>query len=404
MNTAMPRVSVLIPSYNRAAYLVQALESVCAQAVAPFEIIVIDDGSTDQTADVVRQFEPQVCFIRQDHLGVSAARNRGLAVAQGDLIAWLDADDVWEPTFLQTVVPLLEQNSQIGGIYTGFVHIDSQGNLLSQFSQKVVEPSALVSALTENNFIATPAMLARKTCYEQVGEFDPRLGICEDYDMWLRLASKFTISGLPAQLVRVRVHEGNTQRDTTAFARFRLAMIEKNFGAQTGDPATWPQEKRRAYAFAFQSIALRRIQDGQVEQGWFDLERGIALWPQLLDSLDIFYELACGSQFRGQRGQVDSLDIDKNGAEMLKRLDTLFAKNDAALHTMRRTAYGNTYLALGMLSDQAGRWGMARHYLQRAIRSNPRLLASRAIVRRMAKLYTGQRMVRYMRSLAGRTS
>lgn len=402
MNTAMLRVSVLIPSYNRAAYLGLALESVYAQTLAPFEVIVVDDGSSDDTAEVVRQFEPAVKFIRQDHLGVSAARNRGVASAQGDIIAWLDADDLWEPAFLQIAVPYLAQDPQLGGVYTGFVHIDAQGNLLPQYSNKVVEPTALVSALTENNFIATPALIARKVCYQQVGEFDPALGICEDYDMWLRLGRRCTILGLPAQLVRIRVHEGNTQRDTAAFARFRLAMIEKNFGAQTGDPSSWPDEKRRAYGFAFQSIAFRYTQDGQDKEGWRNLENGIAIWPQLLDRLDTFYELACGSQFRGQRGQAESIDIDRNGAQIIERLDELFARQDAELSAMRQPAYSNVYLALGMLSDQAGRWDKARWYLRQAIRSNPRLLGSPAIMRRLAKLYAGQRTVRAVRAITDR--
>lgn len=388
------RVSVIIPTYNRADYLPQALQSVFDQTLDPFEVIVVDDGSTDNTADVVRAFEPRVRYFRHQHnKGISAARNSGLEAARGEVVAWLDADDLWEPDFLATVIPLLVADEGLDGVYTGLVRIDAAGNILPQFSQRVVPPADLFSSLIENCFIQTSTLVTRKRCFEQAGDFDPQFGICEDYDMFLRLSKTFTIAGVPTPLVRYRVHEHNIVSDTDAFCQFRLALTQKHFGKPEGNPRTWSGERRRAHAHAFRSVALKCIRDGQPDQGWRYLEEAVSIWPDLLGRLDTLYELACGDQPGGYRGQADLLDIEGSGAEMLKRLDTLFAKGNPAIETMRRPAYGNAYSALGMLSDQAGRWTAARRYLFQAVKANPRLLASYPVVRRLLKLCAGQRLV-----------
>ena len=391
----MLKVSVLIPTYNRADYLSQALASVFAQSQGPFEIIVVDDGSTDNTPEVIAAAEPRVRYIRHErNKGVAAARNTGLKAACGDVVAWLDADDLWEPDFLKTVMPILERNGQVDGVYTGLRRIDAEGNLLPQSSQVEVPPAELRTALVEDCFIQTSTFVARRRCFEQAGPFDPQFDICEDYDMFLRLAQFCTIVALPLPLVRYRVHPHNTVANVAAFCRFRLALTQKHFGEPQGDPEGWPAEKRRAHGHAFRAAAFKCIEAGQIDEGWQYLRRAFSIQPSLLDSLDTYYEVACGDQPMGYRGQADLLDIEKNGAEIMARLDTLFAAGEPNLRTMRSAAYGNAYLALGILSDQAGRWQLARGYMLQAIRANPRLLASYPVVRRLLKLLAGRKLVR----------
>lgn len=397
----MLRVSVVIPTYNLANYLPQALQSVFDQSLSPFEVIVVDDGSTDNSAELVRTFDSRLRYFRQDHKGVSAARNLGLEVAEGEVIAWLDADDLWEPEFLATVIPLLEADGGVDGVYTGFVHIDEAGNTLPQPGQKVVPPPELFGALIENCFVLTPTIVVRSRCFEQVGYFDPELEICEDYDMWLRLAETCTIVGLPYPLVKIRVHPSNTTRNTDNFCRFRLTLTQKHFGELEGNPQAWSDDKRRAHAHAFSDVAMKYNQDGRHDLGWRYFEKAISIWPDLLSQLGTFFELACGDQPRGYRGQAHTLDIEANEIQMLSQLGTLFAKAGPALQAVRRQAYGNAYLTLGILSDQAGRWRSARRYLIQAIKANPRLLASYPVVRRLLKLWAGQRLVRLLSGRRG---
>ncbi len=396
----MLRVSVIIPAFNSARYLPEALQSILGQSLRPKEVIVVDDGSTDNTAQVALGFGPPVRYDRQPHSGVTAARNRGLDLASGDVVAWLDADDIWEPDFLSTLIPLLARDAAIDGAYCGLMQINTAGKVLSTPVQRVVPPQDLFSALIEADFVLTPTIVMRKKCYDDVGPFDPQFRICEDYDMWLRLAQRFTIVGIPRPLVRIRVHEDSTiMRDGQALCDSRLALTRKHFGAPEGDPAGWSESKQRAYAYAFCAWAVRYIQDGRSEAGWGYFQRAAEIWPRIADRLDVFYELACGDQPRGYRGRADLLDIEGNGRELLKQLDTLFLTASPDLGSMRGRAYGNAYLALGMLSDQAGNWSRARGYLFRAVAANPRLLGSASIVRRIVKLCLGRRLVDIARNL-----
>ncbi len=385
-------VSVIIPSYNRANYLPLAVDSILAQSYSVFEIVIVDDGSSDNTVEVVQSFGDKVRFYQQAHQGVSAARNCGLAQARGDVIAWLDADDLWEPEFLASTVPLLESDPMLDGVYAGSAHVDEAGNLLSQMSIKTVPPQQLFSALVEDDFVLTPTVVVRKRCFDEVGPFDTQFRICEDYDMWLRLAEQFSIIGLPRPLVRVRVHGGNTIGSMNMLLHYRMLIVHKHFGLPKGDPATWSVDKRRAYAYAYAYAATAHFQTGEAAPGWQSMEEACLIWPELLQRLDIFYELVVGDQPRGYRGQADRLDIVRNGDKLLAWLAGLFSRH-VDLSALKSAAYGNAYLALGMLSDQARHWTDARRYLNKAIRSNPRLLTAYPVVRRLAKVYAGPMVV-----------
>ncbi len=394
----LPTVSVIIPTYNRARYLQEALESILLQTLPALEIIVVDDGSTDNTEEVVQCVEGPVRLLRQEHLGVVAARNFGLREATGDLIAWLDSDDLWEPQFLATTVGLLADHPELDGVYCGWTHIDPTGHVLPTPELRVVSSQELYSALTASDFIMTPAIVAYKRCYDQVGPFDMELRICEDYDMWLRLAQTYAIFGMPQPLVRIRVHgDSEIMRDRVALCEYRLALTRKHFGPREGDPSLWTEEKRRAHAFALQMCALMYIEDGDSDAGWKLLTDAVFIWPALLDKLDVFYELACGAQPRGYRGRADLLDIDASGRELLGRLAALFESAGASLDQKRGRAYSNAYLALGMLSDQAGQWTKARRYLVQAMTSWPALAVSPSVILRFAKLCSGQKLVNFVR-------
>ena len=392
------RVSVIIPTYNRAAYLREALASVFRQSLAPWEVIVVDDGSTDETYQVIQESPGAIRFYRQAHQGVATARNLGLEKATGDLVAWLDSDDLWEPTFLATVVSLLAQDRALDGAYTGITLIDSDGAPLGT-STRLEPPEELHNALVRDCFLAAPSVVARKKCYDQAGGFDPQFRISEDYDMWLRLARQFRIVGVPQPLVRIRVHTTNTMSDVDSLCKARLALARKHFG-RLGDISTLSDTVKAAYGYAFRSIALKYIETGQPTNGWAYLEQAVALHPPILERLDTFYELACGDQPRGYRGQADLLDIAANGADMLRRLDALFATAKQPVRALRGAAYGNAYLALGMLSDQAGDWAAARRYMLQAACHNPRLL-SRSFVRRLLKVGLGKWVVSLVRTLRG---
>jgi glycosyltransferase involved in cell wall biosynthesis len=360
------------------------------------EVIVVDDGSSDDTSEVAQRFE-RVRYYRHDaNRGVSAARNTGLAVARGDLIAWLDSDDLWEMNFLEKTVSFLQSN-KVDGVHTGYVHIDASGQVLSRPTQRIVPSEKLFAALIDANHIVTSSLITYKRCYEEVGNFDTQLAVCEDYDLFLRLAKRFAIVGLSDPLVRVRVHDSNTLRGLKTYTESRLALVEKHFGSIKEVRDEWSKDKRRAFGRAYMSIALRHIQGGERERGWDYVGRAATVWPEVLTRLDTFYELACDDQPRGHRGRADLLDIDKNGRDMLRRMEKLFIDGDVALLQRRSAAYGNAYLALGLLCDLGGQSQAARTHLLRAAMAYPRLILSSQLLRKLVKTFLGQRLVDRLR-------
>jgi glycosyltransferase involved in cell wall biosynthesis len=375
-----------MPTFNRAQYIKQSLESIQEQTRPASEIIVVDDGSTDGTRDIVETF-PDARYIWQENGGVAAARNRALAAASGDVIAWLDSDDLWEPTFLEEVVALLEDQRQIQGVYTGLRHINCQGQLLNDESGWVTEPRRLFCELLRANRIATPAIVLLRSCYDEVGTFDEELRICEDADMWLRMAAQFAIVGLARKLVRVRIHEANTMDQADAFACYQLLLVEK-WRQRLG-----PSGYAYARGYALRQISFRYFASGNQEQGWDYFARAFCAYPEILTDLDTLYELAIGTRSRGHRGQPTPLD----GTRIIYTLAQLMAQNEVS-YRHRRVGLGNLNLALAMLNDQAGDWRSARRYLLDAIRYDPKLI-SRTTLRRLAKICMGKRLMRFAKGV-----
>ncbi len=395
--TPTHKVSAIIPTYNRAGYLREALDSVFAQSLPPWEVIVVDDGSTDDTFEVVQEYGSRVRYVRHDrNQGIAVARNTGLGAAQGDLIAWLDSDDLWEPGFLATVIDILGKATSPDGVYTGITLVDTS-NVRLRSSVRTERPEELHDALIRGNFLATPSVVARKACYTRAGLFDQQLRVSEDYDMWLRLARGCRLEGISLPLVRIRVHKGNTLSNADAFCEARLMILRKHFAASEGNDPDRLRRSGLAYGYGLRSIATMYVANGQAEKGWQFLTKAAARHPQILEQLDTYYELALEDQPRAYRGDATQLDIRHSQAEIMQRLEKLFRTSGSRVKDLRRSAYGNAYLALAMLCDQAGEWKEARYHMRRALATNPSLLCQRGFGRRLVKLYLGKRVVRQLR-------
>lgn len=210
--TTCPSVSVVIPAYNTGRFIAEAIESVLAQTFTDFEAIIVDDGSTDDTRDVVARFtDPRLRYVYQDHAGVSAARNAGIRRAQGRYIAFLDADDWWLPEKLALQVRLLESHPETGLVYCGACRVRN-GRVLSRFRARYkgdVFGSLLVRGNEKVMAGSASAAIIRRECFEQVGGFDEECFALEDWEMWLRIAAQYAFDCVPDCLVYVRLHETN---------------------------------------------------------------------------------------------------------------------------------------------------------------------------------------------------
>ena len=395
----MPRISVIIPTYNHARYLACAVRSILSQMFCDWEAIIVDDGSTDDTAQVVRTFtDARLRYVYQRNQGLSAARNAGLALVHSPLVAFLDADDEWEPEFLSTCLSLFEQKPGLAGVYTRTRYIDGEGLLLPAVGGGVVPAEQLYDRLLEGGFFPPAAALISTQAVVDAGGFDDSLTSVEDWDLWLRVAGQGTMVGIPDALARYRILSGSMSTDVARMHRNRMRVLDKYFGPPSGAPESWPSDKRRAYAFAYRAGALGHIQQQRRDEAWRILAEAVRVWPEMLTRLDTFYELICDDQPRGYRGQAHLLDIEAHGAQVRDCLDRLLAAS-SELRPLSASAYGNLYLAMAMLSDQAGRWKEARRHLREAVRSNPKLLGKAPVWRRLAKLHLGRNALEAVRHI-----
>ncbi len=209
MNAQSLTVSVIIPTYNRAELVCTAIDSLLAQIRLPDEIIVVDDGSTDDTAHVLEKYASPVRVIQQPNAGRSAARNRGLDAASGDLIAFLDSDDYLLPESIAQRAKILEQQPELGAVYSDAVLVSPDQHTMGIYSSiyPTPRPSGKIFAeLARRNFMPLPTVMFRRPA--SVLRFDVTMDLAEDYDFWLRLSATCTFHYIGEPLAAIRTPEG----------------------------------------------------------------------------------------------------------------------------------------------------------------------------------------------------
>lgn len=210
----LPKVSVIIPTYNRANYVVEAIESVFNQTYRNMETIVIDDGSTDDTQEKISQLRDRIKYIYQDNRGPAIARNWGIRASQGEFIAFLDSDDVWLAEKLELQIGLLESRREVGLVYSDAFRSYGNTGIIEKDTEFVrLKPYAgwTFGHLFRDNFIHTSTVVVRKRCLEEVGVFDEGGNFvpAEDYDLWLRIAARYQIDYINKPLIKYRDHSTN---------------------------------------------------------------------------------------------------------------------------------------------------------------------------------------------------
>jgi glycosyltransferase involved in cell wall biosynthesis len=204
-----PRVTVVVPAWNTSSVLAEALDSIRAQTFRDFEVLVVDDGSTDDTARVAERYgaeDSRFRLICRSHAGVSSARNTAVAEARGEWIAFLDADDVWLPPKLDRQLALLEQDPAADLLYTNFLLWDGSRDLGVVFEPGAVLPEGNpLQALISSCFLLPSTVMVRRELLLEIGGFDPAFHPAEDWDLWLRLAERgIHVRGLAEPLMRYR--------------------------------------------------------------------------------------------------------------------------------------------------------------------------------------------------------
>jgi glycosyltransferase involved in cell wall biosynthesis len=269
----MPKVSVIIPTHNRAEYLRSAITSVLNQTYQDFEIIVVDDASKDNTQQVVASFdEPRIKYIRHETgKGDGGARNTGIINSTGDYIGFLDDDDQWLSEKLDFQVAVLENSPQhMGGVYTGHFDINGADGEIINVSYPNRRGDLSQYALIESCII-TSCVLLRRECFSKVGLFDERIPYCNDRDMWIRIAKEFHFEYIRQPLVKYLIHKDKLSTNFKLVIKGREMILQKyseDFNSH-----------RKAYAERYLTLGELYCYDGNVKKGREAFLKSIKIYP-----------------------------------------------------------------------------------------------------------------------------
>jgi glycosyltransferase involved in cell wall biosynthesis len=233
----MATVDIIIPAFNAAKFLPFALESVAAQTFNDWRILLVDDGSTDNTAEVLApfldRFGSRMQVIRQENCGLPAARNAAIRASTAEFLALLDADDVWLPCRLAESVKILQERPQAGLAYAGISGIDSEGRIGGSFEGNLRHAEGWVAPYIYRRDIELPCptITFRRKCIDAVGFFDETMRATEDRDLWLRIALRFEVAFIPRIIAQYRVSASSMSTDPQRMLRAQTQFIEKHYGA-----------------------------------------------------------------------------------------------------------------------------------------------------------------------------
>jgi hypothetical protein len=229
-----PILSVVIPAYNVASYVEAAIDSALGQTFRALEVIVIDDGSTDSTPELLRAIEHRVSdrrlrVIHQENGGLSAARNTGIRLALGRFIGFLDADDVWRPEKAEWHVSVLERHDDVGLTFSYSEYITEEGQETRQFMMSRVAEPSLHDMIRRNHIGNGSTAVVRRECFEQAGVFAPQLRSCEDYEMWCRILwqTAYRAQLIPKPLTLYRLRQSSLSFNATSFVANADAAVAR---------------------------------------------------------------------------------------------------------------------------------------------------------------------------------
>jgi len=276
-----PTVSAVIPVHNGQAYVAEAIESVLAQSHAAIECLVIDDGSTDGTGDAVAGFGDAVTYVRQAQSGVSSARNRGTELAQGELVAFLDHDDIWLPDKLVRQIETM-QTDRPTMVLCAIEMIDADGAPLG--TKRLRARSDLVTGMvqfdgTDTVSCSSAGLIGRQELVS-MGGFDPALAMSADWDLLLRVLLEGTLGYVDEPLVRYRVHDSNMSRDVGAMERDMNHAFAKAF-AHEQLPTALQRHRGLAYSRLYRMLSGSYRDTGEPMQALRTLAIALRYHPAL---------------------------------------------------------------------------------------------------------------------------
>lgn len=278
----MPTISVIVPAYNSANTILETIESVRKQTYTDFELIVIDDGSSDRTLELLATIdEPRLQVFSYENGGLPVARNRGIARSQGEFITFVDADDLWTEDKLELQLAALQQNPAAGIVYSWTTVMNEQGESFYP-GKSVSYQGDVCKQLLGNNFIASGSnVMVRRRAIESVGEFEPTLKSAEDWDYWLRLAlAGWQFAVVPQAQILYRQSSGAMSSKIDVMEKYNLMVVDRAFKIA---PAPLQYLKSESQANVLLYMAQLSLQHGnQTRQTRQKLRQALSLYPPIV--------------------------------------------------------------------------------------------------------------------------
>jgi glycosyltransferase involved in cell wall biosynthesis len=364
-------VSIIIPAYNQAQYLGKAIQSALGQTYSHLEVLVVDDGSTDDTPGVAQSFnDPRLRYIHQQNRGLSGARNTGIEHSLGEYLTYLDADDLFLPDKLATLVSALQEQPHLGFVAGQAIPIDEHDR---QVGAVFASP---VPGKPEEWLLGNPlhvgSVLVRREWQERVGRFDETLRSYEDWDMWLRLALDGCRMGWVAQPVAYyRFHRQQMTRIGQQMTQATFAVLDKLF-SRSDLPASWLAYKDLAYSNAHLRAAMQAYHHLDYAQAQDHLRTAIRLQPELVEN---------HSQELIKR--LNAFALSPKNPEPLGFLENIYSHLPSELgelHRNRAKLLAGNAIQYGFEAYRLERSRAARDYLWQGIRLRPAWLLNRGVL------------------------
>lgn len=405
----MPRVSIIIPTYNSAQFLPATLESVFQQTFQDYEVLVIDDGSTDNTKDVLTPYQSKIRYLYQENQERSAARNYGLSLAQGDLIAFLDSDDLWLPHKLERQVKVMDDHPEVILVFSQAQYIDAQGNFTAFCGEWLdgkpaegLEIRSFFEDFAQGNVIfgGGSTALVRRDAIDKAGNFDPSITHGEDWDLWWRLSIQGLFAYIPEPLAYYRVFGWKKllQRQSTERAlQEHLYVIEKNLGNLP------PESKQRLYPLAQYHMtvlaALGSYQLGEFERAKKFLSKAGTIDTSLVSPERILWLAVDRAKIieRDTGLYEDAIEFIRN---MFQNLPAEFQMPA----TFLQKAIGWLYISGAFEQHAREDMRKVRQYLLKGILHVPQALTNRGVVSMLIQSLLGKTFTNALRNLIGKNA
>lgn len=292
-----PTVSVIICVYNGERYLRESIESALAQSYPSVEVIIINDGSTDNSESICRSYEGRVTCLSQRNQGLAQARNRGIGESKGAYIALLDQDDLWRPDKLEKQMKLFVQNPELGLAYSNYLQIDPEGRVIEKKSseERRMRRGRVVSDLYDHNFIGNATVVVPKEVLDQVGPFSKDLAYSLDWDLWLRIAFKYPVDFVDEPLAswRWRPNYAEENHEITLREAYKIVLARQPelSSKLTGAQNDGVQTRLARISFSLGQLYRRK---GTIAESMEWIRRSMDHGIFIEDQRRVFEEIASG--------------------------------------------------------------------------------------------------------------